>query len=169
MVLTKAGSEVGEPAIPHSVGTVAQIDQVNKADDGRMLIGVTGHQRFKIKEIAQYRPYIAAPVELLEDAAGTTLPSEEMEDVREAVTEHIRLTVGLRGGWIREARVPSDPVALSYHVARVLMVGFPEKQALLEEASTSSRLEAGLRLLRREEEGLRKRVAQEMGKRYSRQ
>ena len=28
VVLIKAGSEVGEPAIPHSVGTVAQIAQV---------------------------------------------------------------------------------------------------------------------------------------------
>ena len=169
VVLIKAGSEVGEPAIPHSVGTVAQIAQVNRHEDGRILIGVTGRQRFKIKEIAQYRPYVAAQVELLEDAPEATLPSEEMEEIREAVTEHIRLTIGLRGGWIREARVPSDPVALSYLVARILMVGLPEKQALLEEESTSSRLEAGLRLLRREEEGRRKRVAQEMGKRYSRQ
>ena len=69
VVLIKAGSEVGEPAVPHSVGTVARIAQVNRAEDGRMVIAVTGEGRFHIKTITQYRPYMAAQVELL-DAGG---------------------------------------------------------------------------------------------------
>ena len=70
--------------------------------------------------------------------------------------------LGLRGGWIREATVPSDPVALSYFIARVLQIGLQEKQALLEEASASKRLETELDLLRRETEGLKRRVAREL-------
>ncbi len=57
VVLIKSGSEVGEPAEPHSVGSLARIVQVNKLDDGRMLIAVQGESRFQIEEITQLRPY----------------------------------------------------------------------------------------------------------------
>ena len=169
VVLIKAGAEVGEPAICYSTGTVARIEQVDRVEDGRMLISITGQQRFRIKNITQYRPYMAAQVELLEDDVEPQVPPTEMEAIREAVTQHLRLALGLRGGWIREAKMPSDPVVLSNFIAGTLQVGLHEKQALLEEASASKRLEIELDVLRREAEGLELRVAKELRGKYSRQ
>ena len=137
VVLIKAGSEVGEPAIPHSTGTVAHIVQVNRVKGGRMFISVAGQQRFVIKEITQYRPYMAAQVELLGDEPDEDIPPTEMQAIRQVVNEHVRLSLGLRGGWVREARAPSDPAALSYFIAGLLPVGPQEKQALLEEPTVS--------------------------------
>ena len=169
VVLIRSGPEVGEPATPYSTGTVAHIVQVNRVEGGRMFISVRGEQRFLIKSITQYRPYLAAQVELLEDDAEALVPPTEMEAIRQAVTRHFTLALGLRGGWVREARIPADPLVLSYFIAGILQVGLPEKQALLEEPSVSKRLEAELDLLRREAEALKRRVALELRRRFSRQ
>lgn len=169
VVLIKSGLEVGEPAVPYSTGTLAHIVQVNRVEGGRLFISITGRQRFQIKSIAQYRPYIAAQVELLDDDEAAWVPPTEMESIRRAMTQHLRLVLGLRGGWVREAALPTDPLALSYHIGGLLQVGLPEKQALLEESSSSKRLEAELDLLRREAEELKPRVALELRQRFSRQ
>ena len=67
VALINSGSEVGEPAVPEAVGTVAKIDRVRTLDDGRMVLGVEGERRFRIVEIVERLPYISAEVMLLED------------------------------------------------------------------------------------------------------
>ena len=143
--------------------------QVSRVEGGRMFISVAGRQRFSIKEITQYRPYMAAQVELLSDESDEDIPPTEMQAIRQVVSEHVRLSLGLRGGWVREARAPADPAALSYFIAGLLPVGLQEKQSLLEEPTASRRLEAELDLLRREIEPMRRRVASGLRARYSRQ
>ena len=169
VVLIKSGSEVGEPAVPYSTGTLAEIVQVNRIRGDRMFISVTGQQRFRMIEITQRRPYMAAQVELLEDEEDAPVPPCEMEAVRDAATGYYRLLLGLRGGWVRLPRMPSEPGQLSYFIAGLLQVAPNEKQELLEEPSPSTRLEAELDLLRRETEGLRPRVAAELRKTFTRQ
>jgi len=169
VVLINSGSEVGEPAVPYSTGTLAQIVQVNRLREDRMFISVTGRQRFRITEITQRRPYMAAQVELFEDEADALVHPSEMEAVRDAVTGYYRLLLGLRGGWVRRARMPFEPDALSYFIAGLLQIAPHEKQELLEESSASTRLEAELDLLRREAEGLGPRVAAELRKTFRRQ
>ena len=167
VVLIKAGSEVRDPAIPYSTGTMAHIVQVNRVEGGRMFVSVTGQQRFQIKDITQDRPYIAAQVELLQDEAEVPVSSPDVEAFRQAVTRYLGLALGLRGGWIREAVSPTEPVALSYFVAGILQVELPEKQALLEESSTSKRLETELGLLGREAEKLKRSVASLLRQKFS--
>ena len=169
VVLIESGSEVGDPAKPFSTGTVAHISDVKRLEGDRLLISVTGEQRFQIKNITQYRPYMTAQVELLEDDSEVWVPPTEMEAIRQAAAQHIRLVLGLRGGWVREPRMPKAPVALSYFIAGILQVTLAEKQTLLEEPSTPKRLEAELDLLRREAEGLKIGVARELRRRYGRQ
>lgn len=169
VVLIKSGPEVGGPAIPHSTGTLAHIVQVDRVEGGRMFVSVAGQRRFQIREITQYQPYVAAQVELLEEEAEGWVPRTEMEAIRQAAAEHIRLTLGMRGGWVRHPQLPSESAALSYFIAGLLGIGTKEKQALLEEPSSSRRLETELDLLRREAEPLRKRVAAELRGRFSRQ
>ena len=169
VVLIRQGAEVGGPAEPHLTGTMAQIVQVNRVRGGRMFISVTGQQRFRITEITQRRPYMAALVQPLEDEADAPLPPSEMEAVRDAVTAYYRLLIGIRGGWAQSARMPSEPGGLSYFIAGMLQIRPQEKQELLEQPSASRRLEAEMDLLRSETEQLRPRVAAELRKGFSRQ
>ncbi len=169
IVLIRQGEEVGGPAEPYLVGTTAQIVQVNRVRGGRMFISVTGRQRFRISEITQRRPYMAALVQPLEEEADPSLPPSEMDAVRDAFTAYYRLLVGIRGGWARSARMPSEPGRLSYFIAGMLQITPREKQELLEQPSPSRRLEAELDLLRNETEELRPRVSAELRKGVSRQ
>ncbi len=168
VILIKAGAEVGEPAIPYSIGTMAHIIQVHEARGGRRFISAMGERRFRIKEITQYRPYISAQIEVIEDEGDEWLPHSEMDSIRRAVKQYVQLVIGLKGGWTNEPVLSEDPVTLSYYIAGLMEIGLPEKQTLLEESSTSRRLEAELDLLRRELEPLKKRVSNELRKRFSR-
>ena len=160
VVLIKSGPEVGGPADPHPIGTVAHITQVKQLDDGRMLLGVVGEERFRIEEMARTEPYLEAHVEILEEDKAT-LDAAEDESIREAAVRYIRLLQGLRGGWSRNARMPGNPVALSYYIAGLLQVGPLEKQKLLEEP-TKKRLRAEVALLDEQAEALKKRVAERL-------
>ena len=169
VTLIKEGVEVGEPATPHSVGTVADIVHVNRVSDDRFFISIFGRERFEIVAISQQRPYLAADVRLLADDEEVDVPPTEMAQIRKAATEHARLRYGLSGGWVRESELPAEPLDLSYFIGGMLQVSLEEKQALLAETSTSRRLETELDLLRREGEELRKQVTQQLRSRFSRQ
>ena len=164
VVLIRSGPEVGGDAVPHAVGTVARILQVNRVKEGRSFVSIVGGRRFEIERVVQQRPYLEAAVTLLEEDRTVSLSQSELDAMREAVTRYVRLAMGLRGGWIRQARIPSDPTALSYHIPGLLAVSAVEKQALLEQASTLKRLETELELLERESEPLRERVENHLGR-----
>ena len=169
VTLIKEGAEVGDPATPHLVGTVADIVHVNRVSGDRFFISIFGSERFEIVEISQQLPYLAADVRLLEDEVEIDVPPTEMAQIRKAATEHVRLRYGLNGGWVRESQLPDDPLNLSYFIGGMLQASLSEKQALLEEPSTSRRLEAELDLLRREGDELRKQVTLQLRSRFSRQ
>ena len=164
VVLIKSGSEVGGPAEPHAVGTVAHITQVSPLKDGEVLLAVVGARRFLIRGLTQQLPYLEGRVEVLVEETEISLSDEEIGQVRDAVSEYERLLAGLSGGWVRQAEMPEDPVALSYFVPGLLDVDPLEKQHLLEEPSPSRRLSAELQLLRRESELVRRRVEHRLGK-----
>ena len=168
VVLIKSGTEVGEPAVPHSVGTIARVIQVNKADDGRMFISVLGQQRFKTRQITKTRPYIVAQVELLEEG-DTVIGEGDLAEIRHAALEHVRATLGLGGGWVREPRIPTDPLVLSYFIPRILQTDLSNKQRLLEEYSTLKRLDSELSILRSESSDLKGRVARQLKGKFGRQ
>ena len=169
VVLIKSGSEVGEPAIPHTTGTMAHIVQVNKADGDRFFVSVTGLQRFQIRNITQYRPFLGAEVELLEDESDHAVPTDMQDAVRDAAARYVRLNLGLGGGWTRDVRLPSDPVRLANSIAGLLQVSLEDKQALLEEPSTVTRLETELSMLEGEAATLERRVYRELGGKFGRQ
>ncbi len=169
VTLIQEGAEVGDPATPHSVGTVADIVHVNRVSGDRFFISIFGSERFEIVEISQQLPYLAADVRLLADEVEVDVPPTEMAQIRKAATEHVRLRYGLNGGWVRESRLPADPLDLSYFIGGMLQASLQEKQALLEEHSTSRRLEAELDLLRREGDELRQQVTQQLRSRFSKQ
>src|SRR5688500_12618252 len=50
VTLIKEGQEVGDPAIPFDVGTMARIAKLQRLPDGRMNLIAVGVQRFRIIE-----------------------------------------------------------------------------------------------------------------------
>lgn len=168
IVLIKSGDEVGQPAIPYPVGTVAHITQVNEMRGDRFLIAVTGEWRFKINTITRHRPYITADVSILPDVDSEEARPES-ESILRQLNEYLSLITGLQGGWTSEVRTSRDPAALSYFIAETLLIDLSEKQQLLEKPSTVSRLEAEAEVLNRDIDQLRERVASELRAKFSRQ
>ena len=50
VVLIQSGTEVGNPAVPHVVGTTALIAAVKRLEDGRMNLIAVGQERFRSLE-----------------------------------------------------------------------------------------------------------------------
>jgi Lon protease-like protein len=166
-VLIKSGSEVGAPAIPYSTGTVARIDKASRAEDGqRIFVSVSGRRRFRIQSITQYRPYMKADVEMLTEDDDIS-EMHRFDEIQQAINEYARLTVGLRGGWVDRARLPSEPGPLSYFLADMLQISMRNKQALLERPTARERLEAEWQILKRESQAMREKVAREFQSRFS--
>ena len=168
IVLIKSGDEVGSPAIPHPIGTVAHITQVNEIRGDRYFVAVTGGRRFKINAITRHRPYLIGDVSVLPDSDSDDAQPQS-EAIRQQLDEYISLITGLQGGWSSRARASSDPAALSYYIAETLLIDLSEKQALLEQPTTAMRLESESEMLRRDIGQLRRRVAEEMRSKFSRQ
>jgi len=136
--LIKEGVEVGGPAQPFEVGTVARIAEVERLPDGRMNLMTFGTTRFRLLEIRQHEPYLIGRVELL--PAESERPDEELvADVADRLLNYL--------GNVRQVRrLPSrddllaDIDRLSYLVAATLNLSMSDRQRLLELDSADERL-----------------------------
>ena len=170
VALIREGPEVGGPAIPHEIGTVAHITQVNRIDGDRFFVSAVGVQRFRVLTLTQREPFVTAEVELLEETGPTLESSDELvRDATDVFSRYAQASVGISGGWVSRTRVPSDPEALSYHIANSIQMDVGEKQRLLEHDSAASRLTAEVELLEQAYAGLRRQMTWEMMNRFSRQ
>ena len=171
VILIKSGIEVGGPVEPFSVGTIAHITSIDKVESNGMDISVTGEQRFRIKSINQYTPYMSAAVNILgeKDNDGRKLDPTRIGEIIDKVNEYARLILGLRGGWVNKTRIPSEPEALSYFIANMMQLELIQKQSLLEESTISNRLEQEMKFLNQILSPLKEKVSRELRKRFSRQ
>lgn len=155
VVAIREGREVGDGGIRslHPVGCLADLRQVEPHADGRFDIVATGARRFRIDSVdATSRPYLQAEVEYLDEPEG------------EAATVLARTVASVWGAY-RQAltgsppddpdELPDDPAVLSYLVAAATILDLSDKQRLLEEPDTTSRLRSELAILRREAAVLR--------------
>ena len=140
IVLIKEGLEVGEPADPFMTGTSAQIVQVDRMDDGRMNILTQGERRFRVLEITQKEPHLAAQVQYLDEEPGET-PSQMLAEIVEGYSAYLRNIEALSGGWTANAQLPREPVLLSYALAGSLDLPTGIRQQILETATAAQRLE----------------------------
>lgn len=155
IVLICEGEEVGPPAIPHRVGTLAEIVAHAQLPDGRSLITVRGGRRFEIDSVANDRePYLVGSVRYLDDAPEET--SRALADsVAEAYADYVVGVVAATGGARQEVPVVDEiqsgsPCDVSYRVAAGLAVEDDERQTLLEATSTHDRLVREREILSRE-------------------
>jgi Lon protease-like protein len=162
IVLAKPGSEYLQE-VPYSIGTMAEIRNLDQLPDGRYTLIAVGIRRFRIVSQHHQKPYLSALVEPIEDATepistllspmGQTsmLFNKYLDMLLEEVNED-----GLEMG------LPEEPEDLSYCVAYFLDIQNEAKQRLLELTSTHERLHEEIAILRREVPFMRKILSQNL-------
>lgn len=159
VVAIREGAETG-PATPYDVGTLAKIVRIDRLDDGRMNLLVMGASRFAIMRTADDRPYLQGEIQIIPEAGDDLDATARLtETTATTFRQYSNLLRQLVGHQPDEAEPPMEPELLSYLIAAALNLQVPEKQSLLAEARTDSRLLLELRLLRKEIALLKQMVA----------
>lgn len=148
IVLIRSGSEVGAPAEPFGVGTLARIIRVDGRSDGTINLALVGERRFRIRSLVEGAPYAIGDVELLDD---DPLDASEplVAKVQSLFTDYVQTLRQLARQTESNVRIPEGAIELSYSVAANAQISRREQQALLEDAPTR-RLQHEAAVLRRE-------------------
>lgn len=165
VVLIKEGVEVGEPAVPFQVGTMARIIGIDRLEDGRMNIVTVGTRRFRLlRYFADRKPYIVADVEPLDDEAqGDPAVLGLVDEVGALAKRYAALLQAASEQELVPLQLPANPEELSYLVGATLRVRNPERQRLLELVSTADRLRREKELLEAESKTLGEFLQQRKG------
>jgi Lon protease-like protein len=148
VVLIREGVEVDGPAEPYEIGTTADIQNVLRFPDGRMLVAAQGNQRFRIIEIVQREPYLVANIEPLADDVSPDAVSAAAE-VRTLYHKHRDALTNATGIVQQLDDLPEDPIEVSYQLSDKFRIVNASKQQLLE-ADLDDRLSAIVDALNRE-------------------
>jgi Lon protease-like protein len=157
VVAIREGYEVGDHGMQslHRVGTLVQLTEVERYDDGRFDIEITGRQRIILDEVDTAGEYLRATGDLLEDEDGDQETTDEaartlatFEDYRSELSE-------MRGGPVLAGPMPRDPAYLSYSLAATCLLSLNERQDLLEAPDATARLRMLRRSLREEMRAMR--------------
>lgn len=150
VVAIREGREVGAAAEPHSVGTLAQLRNIEELPDGRYDIGVVGASRFRIDALSHTRPYLTGAVTYLQDAPASGDAQALAGRVAAGFREYAAAMRALSKQEAPDIELPDEPELLSYLVAAALRITVPERQRLLQIDSAEERLRVCLAVLRRE-------------------
>lgn len=145
VVLIRHGNEVGGPADPHDVGTLAQISAHARLPDGRYLLEVEGGRRFRLHSMNGGAPYPQATISWMSEPVGDFGRARQTGEAVSALLDEYRRRLGLE-----PVSLPSSPVARSYAVASSLRIDVPELQSLLETEAADDRLGREVSILKRE-------------------
>jgi Lon protease-like protein len=129
VVLIREGIEVGGSAVPHMVGTTAEIQSAYRLADGRMYIVTEGRQRFRINYPLSVDPYMVAMVTMLDDEVNDRHQADELTALYSQYHRTVAAATGMRSTTID---LPSEPVSLSYKLADSMQMALPIKQRWLE-------------------------------------
>jgi ATP-dependent Lon protease len=158
-VITQRDPAAEEPADAdlYRTGTVATIHKVVKQSDGTVRLVVQGIGRFRILELTQTRPFLAARVEAVEErAAADDLETEAL--VRNAETlfrQIVELSPFLPDELAEALQSVSDPGRLADVITSSLPALRTEvKQELLETPDVKARLQRLVAALTKEAEVL---------------
>jgi len=163
VVLIKVGKEVGGPAVPHTVGTLARILHSQRESDGKMHISALGEARFKLLDWWRSEPYLTGRAMLWEDAMGeearvAILDNEARPLLRACLT--LQMKLANQPFSPEEVELPPDSTTLSYLIGAALELENLEKQKLLEIPDVERRLGAEIALLTRNNALLEARLAE---------
>jgi Lon protease-like protein len=151
VLLIREGKEVGEPAVPHEVGTTAAIASVTRLEGGRLRIIALGAQRFRLRAIHRDLPYLTGDAEPSPLEAGDRERAQAMvEPVRALLRQYLERLDQAQGQSIEIDDVPSEPRALAVLTATCLSLPALQKQRLLEQPTVAQMLRQERTILDRE-------------------
>ncbi|HEV2661327.1 MAG TPA: LON peptidase substrate-binding domain-containing protein, partial [Ktedonobacteraceae bacterium] len=136
---------------PYSVGTMVEIRNLDRLEDGRYTLMAVGTKRFRIVGERRDKPYLSGLVELYEDDAEPEriwLPA--MQQARDLFGEYLGMLLEASEDKNVEAHLPDEAEELSYFIAYFLDIQEERKQQFLELTSTRQRLQEEVAILRRE-------------------
>src|SRR5215472_17418165 len=139
----------------YHVGTVAIIQKMIKIPDGTLRCIISGTVPFQVTEFTQAEPYLVGKVEQVEEL--TTESDELTALTRNLATQYTKLLSFLPSAPKElelEVNNISDPNLLSYFIASTMRLDSADKQMVLEERETLSRLRMLTAFLTRELEVL---------------
>jgi Lon protease-like protein len=137
--------------IPHSVGTLARIEDYERLPDGRYNLLARGMRRFRILRESRDRAYMRGLICPLCDRDDSPDVLDALaSEAREAFVRYLNAVLTLVGSEECEIAIPRDPAELSHAIGMCLTSEECDKQKLLEMASASERLQAEIALLRDE-------------------
>ena len=142
--LIRDGAEVGAPATPADVGTLARIGSWDMPQLGLLHVTTRGEQRFRIRERHVQPDGLAlASIEVLPEEPDSTIPPSGAPLVKlleQVIEQHPELL---------ERPYQLDSCAwVSGRLAELLPLPLPAKQALLELSDGRGRLEKLVALVR---------------------
>ena len=136
--LIAKGKETGEPAIPHSIGTLAHIVEADVPQLGFLTLKVRGGSRFRILSSNVRSDGVRyASVELLEEATGQDVPAAQSGLLQ--LLQQVVSDLGVER--IPEPHAFNDAAWVGYRLTEILPVQVLAKQKLLELDDPLSRLE----------------------------
>jgi len=141
--LIAEGAEAGDPDVtPHTIGSVAEIVDVQPLPFGRYFISTIGRERFRIEQIVSREPYLIVDVEpLQEEEAAEEDVDELLPAVRSLFGQYLEMIVEF-SGQENSVELPADAQGTSFLIGDSLQVAEAVKQRLLELNDTKSRLAA---------------------------
>jgi Lon protease-like protein len=150
VVLTQPTSIPMQEA-PYTIGTMAEIRDLDRLEDGRFTLMAMGTQRFRILSQHRKKPYLSGFVEAYED---TEEPVEEVayhaKQAYALFRNYLELLLEATDQQELQAALPELPEDLSYFIAYFLDIADEQKQQFLEMTSTQLRLQEEITILRRE-------------------
>jgi Lon protease-like protein len=137
---------------PYPVGTMVDISNLTRLDDGRYTFMAVGIKRFRIVSEHRERPYLSGLVEPFEDIAE---PENELLTLTQQAYSLFGAYLGMLleasdGDGDVDASLPDVPEDLSHFIAYFLDIQEEQKQHFLELTSTRQRLQEEIAILRRE-------------------
>jgi Lon protease-like protein len=157
VVAIRDGYEVGDRGVQslHRVGTLVQVTEVERYDDGRFDIEVTGRQRIVLDEVDPAGEYLTARGDLIEDEEDVEEAVDEATRALAAFEEYRTALSALRGGPVLAGPMPRHPAYLSYTLAATCLLSQSQRQDLLEAPDALTRLRMLRRSLHEEMQAMR--------------
>ena len=136
---------------PYSVGTMAEIHNLSRLENGSYNLLAIGTQRFRILSQHRNKPYLSGLVEPFDDRPEPISQLfRHVEQVRRLFISYLNMLLDVPGDKDIETSLPDTPEDLSHVIAYFLDVEDEQKQHYLELTSTRERLQSEITFLRRE-------------------
>jgi hypothetical protein len=145
VIAIKKGRETGVEGVSslYEVGCTATLRETEGNDDGGYEVIAVGTQRFRLGALDESRAYLQGEVEFLaEDEGDSAAAGRAAHLVAGAFQAYLDVLTAQGLAQVNVPEVPEEPVLLSYLVAASMIIDLPDRQALLAQPDSLSRLTA---------------------------